>query len=111
MKSYNQFLDESFDSINENITTAVPAVVRLKKQLAGDIGGAKFLFTTNNNQDGTGFAINTGTVYITWDSDSQTASIKQTRAAGGKMIDVKLNVKSEADVAKLVKGWMKTYAK
>ncbi|QPI14002.1 hypothetical protein MYO4S_00251 [Serratia phage 4S] len=110
MKSYNQFLDESSDVINENITTAVPGVVRLKQALRNDIGDAKFLFTTNNNKDGTGFAINTGQVYITWDADSQTAKIRQTRAAGGKSIDLKLNV-AEKDVAKLVKGWMKTHAK
>lgn len=108
MKTYNEFIVESEVAVelNENITTAVPSVVRLKKSLAGSIGDAKFLYTTNNNADGTGFAINDGQVYITWDSDSGTAKIKQTRAAGGKMIDVKLNVK-EGDVARIIKGWLK----
>lgn len=99
MKTYKEFLAES-------IQIGHPSVMRIKKEVGSVLGDAKFSYTSSNNKDSTGFAINNGQVYVTWDSATGTASVKQTRAAGGKMIDTKLNV-AEKDVAKLVRSWLK----
>lgn len=131
MKTYNEFiaettvkasivllkLHESMDDatiLSENITTATPQVIRVRNALQSGMvqrvsKTMKLNFTTSKNEDyGDGIAMNTGQYYVEWNGDTGTAKIKQTRAAGGKMLDVKLNVK-EKDVAALFKSWMKTH--
>lgn len=108
------FEEESTEELNENLTTATPQVIRVRNALqtgmqARVAKAMKLSFTTSKNEDfGDGIAMNTGQYYVEWNGDTGTAKIRQTRAAGGKMLDVKLNVK-EKDVAALFKNWMKTY--
>lgn len=131
MKTYNEFIAESvipastkllamFESeefteeLNENLTQATPQVIRVRNALQSGMQARvsktmKLAFTTSKNEDfGDGIAMNTGQYYVEWNGETGTAKIRQTRAAGGKMLDVKLNVK-EKDVATLFKNWMKTY--
>ncbi|UPW39280.1 hypothetical protein ESCO47_00044 [Escherichia phage vB_EcoM_ESCO47] len=131
MKTYKEFIAENvipaskellvtFESeefteeLNENLTTATPQVIRVRNALqsgmpAGVSKTMKLAFTTSNNEDfGNGIAMNTGQYYVEWNGETGTAKIRQTRAAGGKMLDVKLNVK-EKDVVALFKNWMKSY--
>lgn len=108
------FEEESTEELNENLTTATPQVIRVRNALQSGMQARvaktmKLAFTTSKNEDfGDGIAMNTGQYYVEWNGDTGTAKIRQTRAAGGKMLDVKLNVK-EKDVAALFKNWMKTY--
>ncbi|UJD06006.1 hypothetical protein PWKp18_00290 [Klebsiella phage PWKp18] len=108
------FEEESTEELNENLTTATPQVIRVRNALQTGMQARvaktmKLAFTTSKNEDfGDGIAMNTGQYYVEWNGDTGTAKIRQTRAAGGKMLDVKLNVK-EKDVAALFKNWMKTY--
>lgn len=108
------FEEESTEELNENLTTATPQVIRVRNALQSGMQARvakimKLAFTTSKNEDfGDGIAMNTGQYYVEWNGDTGTAKIRQTRAAGGKMLDVKLNVK-EKDVAALFKNWMKTH--
>lgn len=108
------FEEESTEELNENLTTATPQVIRVRNALQTGMQARvaktmKLAFTTSKNEDfGDGIAMNTGQYYVEWNGDTGTAKIRQTRAAGGKMLDVKLNVK-EKDVVALFKNWMKTY--
>ncbi|HFG0932087.1 TPA: hypothetical protein ACGE0Z_002410 [Klebsiella pneumoniae] len=108
------FEEESTEELNENLTTATPQVIRVRNALQTGMQARvaktmKLAFTTSKNEDfGDGIAMNTGQYYVEWNGDTGTAKIRQTRAAGGKMLDVKLNVK-EKDVAALFKNWMKIY--
>ncbi|QDB71769.1 hypothetical protein HWC54_gp114 [Klebsiella phage Marfa] len=108
------FEEESTEELNENLTTATPQVIRVRNALQTGMQARvaktmKLAFTTSKNEDfGDGIAMNTGQYYVEWNGDTGTAKIRQTRAAGGKMLDVKLNVK-EKDVVTLFKNWMKTY--
>ena len=131
MKTYKEFIAETFvpasakllamfegeeftEELNENLTTATPQVVRVRNALQSGMQARvsktmKLNFTTSKNEDfGDGIAMNTGQYYVEWNGETGTAKIRQTRAAGGKMLDVKLNVK-EKDVAALFKNWMKTH--
>lgn len=131
MKTYNEFIAEAIipaspellamfeseefeEELNENILKATPDVIRARNAIQGAMvqrvqKTMKLVFTSSNNEDfGNGLAMNTGQYYVEWNADTGTAKIRQTRAAGGKMLDVKLNVK-EKDVAAVFKNWMKVH--
>ena len=87
MKTYNEFITEA-EELNENIQFANADVMKVKTALeTGLMGkmkpGSKLVYTTSKNESvGDGIAMNTGDRYFEWNSETGTAKIKQTRAAG-----------------------------
>lgn len=103
-------MTESVELTESAYTTADADTIRARdsvKSMFAKMDHKVVLTSSDSSADhANGFAINTGQLYISWDSRTGTASIKQTRAAGGKMLDTKLNVKS-SDVQKVFKAFMK----